>query len=131
MENIKYFGNYDFETGEYKGFYPTDVWDEDQIPTPKIEITYDDWQTALRYPGRSKVVNGQNVYSPFTQEDIDTRELNIVRSERDLLLKESDWTQLPNSPLTTQKVEEWATYRQELRDVTNSKPYVFPTPPQK
>lgn len=126
--DIKYFGNYDITTGDYLGFYPTDVWDEEKIPTPKIELTYDEWQTAVS--GRCKVVNGIHTYFPITQEELDAKELSIVRSKRDSLLKESDWVVLPYSPITGTKLEEWITYRQQLRDVTNSKPYVFPTQPQ-
>ena len=37
-----------------------------------------------------------------------------VREQRNKLLAESDWTQLPYSPADH---EVWATYRQELRDV--------------
>lgn len=32
------------------------------------------------------------------------------------LLYESDWTQIPNNPLTPEYSAEWAVYRQELRD---------------
>ena len=32
----------------------------------------------------------------------------------------SDWTQMPDSPLTAEKKTEWATYRQALRDVPNN-----------
>jgi len=32
------------------------------------------------------------------------------------MLYESDWTQIPNNPLTPQKSAEWATWRQQLRD---------------
>ena len=39
-----------------------------------------------------------------------------MRSWRDHLLKESDWTQSADSPLTDSKKQEWATYRQALRD---------------
>jgi len=42
---------------------------------------------------------------------------DINRSTRNGLLLESDWTQLPDSPLDTTKKQEWATYRQELRDL--------------
>lgn len=42
--------------------------------------------------------------------------LKTIRSKRNALLSACDWTQLPNSPLTTAKVTEWATYRQVLRD---------------
>jgi len=38
-----------------------------------------------------------------------------VRSNRNLRLAECDWTQLSDAPVNA---EEWATYRQELRDVT-------------
>ena len=36
-----------------------------------------------------------------------------VRWKRDILLLESDWTQLPDAPVDR---EAWATYRQALRD---------------
>jgi hypothetical protein len=36
-----------------------------------------------------------------------------MRNHRDRLLKESDWTQLPDAPVDR---EAWATYRQTLRD---------------
>lgn len=59
-----------------------------------------------------------------------------LRVERDILLKESDWTQLPDSPLSAEKKAEWAAYRQALRDLPlNSdtslqyKDIQFPTPP--
>lgn len=61
----------------------------------------------------------------------------VVRTIRNGLLEESDWTQNPDSPLTTEKKTEWATYRQALRDVpaTNSSvtdidSVVWPTKPQ-
>ena len=38
-----------------------------------------------------------------------------VRRDRDFLLTECDWTQSPDSPLTTEKKTEWATYRQALQ----------------
>lgn len=40
-----------------------------------------------------------------------------VREVRNRLLQQSDWTQLPDSPLTEAKRAEWATYRQALRDI--------------
>ena len=39
-----------------------------------------------------------------------------VRAKRDALLKECDWTQLPDSP--KYQDEEWLEYRQALRDIT-------------
>jgi hypothetical protein len=43
--------------------------------------------------------------------------LNRMREDRNKFLSESDWTQLPDNGLTTEKRAEWATYRQELRDI--------------
>lgn len=40
----------------------------------------------------------------------------VVRAERNAKLAASDWTQLPDAPVDHAA---WATYRQELRDVTN------------
>jgi hypothetical protein len=34
------------------------------------------------------------------------------------LLAESDWTQLPDVPLSAEQKTAWATYRQQLRDIT-------------
>ena len=47
-------------------------------------------------------------------------EMDAVRSHRDMLLMESDWTQMPDSPLSDSKKAEWATYRQALRDITKN-----------
>lgn len=41
---------------------------------------------------------------------------SAIRAERNRLLQASDWTQLPDVPLTTK--EPWAAYRQALRDIT-------------
>ena len=39
-----------------------------------------------------------------------------VLAKRQMLLQQSDWTQLPDVPLATK--ETWAIYRQTLRDIT-------------
>jgi len=57
----------------------------------------------------------------------------ILRSLRNILLQESDWTQLADVTLTEEKQTSWNTYRQELRDLPNTlfTPFVyeFPTKP--
>ena len=53
-----------------------------------------------------------------------------VRTERDSLLRRSDWTQLADSPLSSTKKTEWATYRQALRDLpANTEDFSNPTYP--
>lgn len=55
---------------------------------------------------------------PFLGEDSPEEEKwEIIRKYRDRLLKESDWTQLPDSPLTEDKRKVWAEYRAVLRDL--------------
>lgn len=48
---------------------------------------------------------------------------NNVKNKRNLLLKESDWTQLPDVPIITRNT--WLDYRQELRDITLQVGYPF------
>jgi hypothetical protein len=59
---------------------------------------------------------------------------NDVLQKRKKLLYSSDWTQIPNNPLTTEQQTAWEVYRQELRDVTSQPGYPFnviwPTAPQ-
>ena len=79
-------------------------------------------------------------YNGSTFADYDTRttaqktaaEWDLVRVNRTNLLKESDWTQGADSPLTDSKKAEWVTYRQSLRNIpTQSDPYniTWPTKP--
>ena len=70
-------------------------------------------------------------YTTFPATTYMTR---IRRNER---LKESDWTQMPDSPLSDTKKAEWATYRQQLRDMMASVTdemeigsVVWPNPPE-
>jgi len=64
-------------------------------------------------PAAFMVVNGDLVNiepdQPFDEAE------NRARLQRDQLLADSDWTQLPDVPLATK--EAWATYRQALRDL--------------
>ena len=47
----------------------------------------------------------------------DAAKWDEVRGARDQKLAACDWTQVSDSPLDAGKKTEWATYRQELRDV--------------
>lgn len=60
---------------------------------------------------------------------IDTRDddqiWNVVRSKRNTELMNSDWTQVNDSPLTSQESDLWKTYRTQLRNIpqNNSCPH--------
>ena len=67
------------------------------------------------------------------KEYFGTDYIGALRHYRDTSLRESDWTQFTDSPLTDSKKTEWKTYRQSLRDLpaTESDPEnaTFPTKP--
>ena len=54
------------------------------------------------------------------QEGLDAKTAEGHRTTRDKLLADTDWTQMNDSPLTNEAKTAWATYRQELRDLTDS-----------
>ena len=58
-----------------------------------------------------------------------------VRGKRNLLLAQTDWTQLPDAPLTEEQKQSWADYRQQLRDLPqtfeNAKDVIYPEEPIK
>ena len=64
-----------------------------------------------------------------TQADLDLMDLNALRGERNQKLSQTDW--MANSDVTMS--DEWKTYRQALRDITNTyknhHEVVWPTPP--
>ena len=62
---------------------------------------------------------------PQTTEDV----LQKIREQRNMLLLQSDWTQLPDSPLSDSKKQEWRDYRQALRDFPESGSNEWPEPP--
>ena len=43
-----------------------------------------------------------------------------IREERNRLLQESDWTQMPDAPLCEEEKKAWAAYRKALRDLPES-----------
>lgn len=57
-------------------------------------------------------------------KDLNAQEYKI-KTKRNNFLSQSDWTQIPNNPLTPEKQEQWAIYRQQLRDITEQPGYPF------
>ena len=82
------------------------------------------FQSAVRTgPEQDSKGNWMWVYVAvdWTQEQIDqatAQQWVSVRADRDRRLQESDWSQLPDVPLTDDQRLAWVEYRQELRDVT-------------
>ena len=58
---------------------------------------------------------------------VETEEMIVFRQMRNQKLLESDWTRIDDCGISTSKKAEWATYRQELRDITKTVTPVFST----
>lgn len=91
-----------------------------------IELTQEQKQNAVK--GLAKLVSGSYHYVGDMRyqlgDDYDrTCFFNNLRASREFLLKESDWTQFQDSPITGSKLTEWQTYRQELRDLPSTIAY--------
>lgn len=117
------------------------------IPLPSfgiIKLTSEEFNTtdfSMSYIENSTIVSKPLKPEGFYEWNSDTKQWEIdldaakkdVLAKRDALLYASDWTQIPNGPLTEQQMQEWAVYRQELRDITNQAGYptnvVFPVAP--
>ena len=83
-----------------------------------------------------KVVDGVLVDHIPTNESLTNTAMIQLRIQRASYLSWSDWTQVPDSPLTAEQRSAWQMYRQALRDlpedfahVTSIDDVVFPDPP--
>jgi|SaaInlV_120m_DNA_3_1039746.scaffolds.fasta_scaffold00519_15 hypothetical protein len=69
--------------------------------------------------------------SSVIDETPTTEEIYAARQQRNTLLVASDWTQVADAPVDQAA---WATYRQELRDITNQEAFpsdvTWPVAPQ-
>ena len=106
-----------------------------------IPVGLDDSDYTKNYeegtPTQSGSVYVQNwLITSASAEEITEREntqWDEVRSERNRLLTECDWTQMNDTPISGSKLTEWQTYRQSLRDITSqSNPFEisWPTKPE-
>ena len=57
---------------------------------------------------------------PYPQNLIDHIDLTELREARNDMLSSSDWTQLSDTNLSDDQKDEWKSYRQSLRDITDT-----------
>jgi hypothetical protein len=81
----------------------------DASSIPNHFWTYD-YNTKLFSPHKGDVSDPDN-------EEAVLRAWNNLRNQRNIFLIESDWTVLPDSPLSWAGKKQWKDYRQELRDM--------------
>jgi hypothetical protein len=100
---------------------------------------YYDPATQTREHGPALLIDGvwtQNYVVSELDPEVSAAKIEaqwaVVRTERNKLIANTDWTQLPDAPLTDAKAANWGSYRQALRDITTqSDPFniEWPVPP--
>jgi hypothetical protein len=78
-------------------------------------------------PSVWSVWNGTAWIDPRTEQQIYDDASNDVRSQRDKLLSETDWTDTASAPVRLGQVvyDNWQLYRQQLRDVPSQPGFPF------
>jgi len=92
-----------------QGYYVITAWKPYNHATEKLVSV-----SPHLYDGMCCLVNVEPLTAEELQSKIDTQ-WQVIRIQRNQMLKDSDWTQLIDSPVDK---ETWATYRQALRDIT-------------
>lgn len=108
-----------------KPFVPT----EDYVSVVSVDQPAHDPLTHVAREARPALVSGVWTQAwevvPLTAEEIRQRydaQAASVRTERNRLLAESDWTQVADAPVDQAA---WAAYRQALRDVSKQAGFPF------
>ena len=95
-----------------------------------VELIGDNWHTKYVL---GPIFTGETAAADEAEYKAikDAERAVIIRQERSTKLKDSDWTQLADSPVNK---ETWATYRQSLRDVPSQEGFpwtiTWPTQPE-
>ena len=115
-----------------EGFY---FHDQENIPSDAKEIQFSIYKELIDGESKGKIIRWDRE-EPYLQEyqaDLTFLRKRII-ARRNELLSKSDWTILPDSPLTKSQKDAWKEYRQSLRDITNQEGFpetvVFPTKPE-
>ena len=67
-----------------------------------------DWKDETSKPSESDIAAKKTALE-------NAEPMHVLRMLRDAKLAETDWTSLPDSPLSSDKKSEWGSYRQSLR----------------
>jgi len=97
--------------GEVVGDFTARHISSEEDPRHFMQYKYwnDGWQTRESRPGAFYVWEGSWVFESNSF-------LSAVRSDRNAKLYRSDWTVLPDAPITEAEQAAWLNYRQALRD---------------
>lgn len=102
-------------------FYPEGFAGE--IPADAVTVSAEDHAALLDAQAEGKAIEVRKGRAVAVERRPDLAELEQAnRRRRDLLLRQSDWTQLPDVSLAPAKLKAWRAYRQALRDFPLKRP---------
>lgn len=100
-----------------KGFYCEEIHGTN-IPSDCVQITKEQHITLLNEQSNGKqIVPDENGFPIAVVPSIIPLTWEQIKSKRNDLLKDSDWSAFPDATPQPSKVA-WLTYRQSLRDIT-------------
>src|SRR3546814_18056836 len=99
------------------GFYNPDI--HSDIPQDAVEISNEQHADLLdqQSQGKSIIFKDGQVVAEMVIPEVTW---DTIRSRRSPLLKNSDWTQMADSPLTSSAKADWAASSQTLRALTET-----------
>lgn len=82
--------------------------------------TYDEYFLSMTdRSGLEKIVqDNAEVWLAYAKQQETEQQAQTIRSKRDKLLSDTDWTQTDDAPVSTDGREAMRQYRQKLRDIT-------------
>ena len=117
-----------------RGFFDSAL--HSTIPADAVVVAADEHRRLLAGQASGQVIVPDTDGSPVLADPPGPTDAQLAaqyRVRRDALLAASDWTQLPDAPLSEEARLVWATYRQALRDVPQQDGFPrtvsMPTPP--
>ena len=103
-------------------------------PNAEFSVNADDINQITWLNGTTPI-SVADIQAQFTAVEFDTA-MEDLRTKRNKLLADTDYTVLQDSTYTDEQVAEWVIYRQALRDITEGlttkeqvEAVVFPTKP--
>ena len=115
LEAGKKYTKYKTATGEITGQFGASGNDQPFSNFVKDGESYIEGEYLAKH---YKIVDGAAVTVGVSK--LREQAISEMKAERRDRLYDSDWTQGEDSPLSTEKKAEWATYRQALRDLPDS-----------
>lgn len=99
------------------GFYDYEI-HGDVIPSDCVEITTDQHRALMEAHSEGQIITSDANGYPIAINMSNSLTWEQIIAQRNVLLAQSDWTDLPNTPIKNR--EAWLDYRQALRDLTES-----------